>query len=281
MAFFVYFSILLRFLILNLLSNILKAINKLGGDILIFILKLLKWNLPSLVIIDVNETSINALNNINYFSNGNNTENNQGSNNYSTDNSNSEDDDNNSENNEGSNGNPDNNSDSEKNRDAMEVKDNDSNSDNDSKSENDSDSDDSENIEKVQDPEHNAPERVMDDLDMVDKARNNDPEALEYLKREYGAFFDDTSNEEALNQIEGYLEEEFPLELKSSEHEADALKAKENAEDIEKEVDNMEKEVKETTDPQIKENLSVSIEILKERAQEEREKAEKSKAKSF
>jgi hypothetical protein len=275
LAFFVYFSILLR--VINFLNNIFKEIAKLGDEILIFILKLLQGNLllASYAINDNDEIS----NNINYFSNENNPENNEGSNSNSTNNSNSAAEGNNPENNEGSNSNPNNNSDSdseEKNKDAMEVDDNDSNSNNDS-----SDSDDPENIEEVEDPEHNAPERIMDDLDMVDKARNNDPEALEYLKGEYGHFFNDTSKDEALNQIEGYLEEEFPKELKRSEHEADALKAKENAEDIEKEIDELEKEEKETTDPQIKENLSKGIGALKERAQEEREKAEKSNTKSY
>ena len=85
----------------------------------------------------------------------------------------------------------------------MEVDNPDSNSDNDS---------DAENIEEVPDPEHNAPERIMDDLDVVEKAKNNDPEALEYLKREYPAFFDGNSENEALNQIEEYLEDEFPKE---------------------------------------------------------------------
>jgi hypothetical protein len=250
----------------------LKAIEKFVSDILIFILKLLGWDIlqPSFVM-DENESSSNdTLNNINFFSNENNPENNEGSNSNSTNNSNSD------ENNEGSNDNPNNNSDSEeKNSDAMEVEYNDSNSDN------NSDSDDSENVEEVKDPEHNAPERIMDDLDAVDKAKNNDPEAEEYLKREYSHFFDNTSKEEALNQIEQYLEEEFPKELKRSEHEADALKAKAKAEDIEKEIDELEKEAKETTDPQKKENLSIGIEALKDRAQEEREKAEKSTAKSY
>jgi hypothetical protein len=215
----------------------------------------------------VNETSNNTLNNINYFSNENNPDNNEGSNSSSTINS---DDENNSDNNEGSNGNPNNN-----NRDAMEVDDIDSNSDN------ESNPDDPENIEEVPDPEHNAPERIVDDLDVVEKAKNNDPEALEYLKREYSDFFDNTSENEALNQIKEYLEDEFPKELKRSEHEADALKAKENAEDIQKEIDELEKEEKETTDPQIKENLSTGIGALKDRVQEELEKAEKSTRKSY
>jgi hypothetical protein len=224
---------------------------------------------------DVNdETSNNTLNNIHYFSDENNHPgNNEGSNSNFTNNS---DENNQPDNHEESNDYPNNNSDSEeKNRDAMEVDNNDSNSDNGSYS------DDPEYIEEIKDPEHNAPERIMDDLDVVDKAKNNDPEALEYLKREYADFFDDTSEDEALNDIEKYLEEEYPKEHKRSEHEADALKAKENAEDIEKEIDELEKEAKETTDPQIKENLSIGIGALKDRAQEEREKAEESTKKSY
>jgi hypothetical protein len=153
-----------------------------------------------------------------------------------------------------------------------------SNSDSISDSNSDSNSDDPEDVdaEEIRDPEHNAPERIMDDLDIIDKARNNDPDALEYLRREYGEFFNDTSDDQALNDIEEYLEEEFPKEHERSENEADALKAKENAEDIEKEIKELEKEAQETTDPQRKENLSLSIKVLTDRAQEERAKAEKS-----
>ena len=83
------------------------------------------------------------------------------------------------------------------------------------------------NVEEIKDPEHNAPERIMDDLDKVDKARNNDPDALEYLHKQYSEFFYKVSDEEALNDLEEYLEEEFIPEYKRSEREADELEAEE------------------------------------------------------
>ena len=80
------------------------------------------------------------------------------------------------------------------------------------------------NYEVEERKDHNAPEKIMDDLDEVDKARNGDPNALEYLKREYPNFFENnTNNEEELEQLEDYLESEFPGELEKSEKEADEL----------------------------------------------------------
>lgn len=73
---------------------------------------------------------------------------------------------------------------------------------------------------------HNGPERIMDDLDLVDKARKGDQEALDELKNNYKDFFEGTSNDkEALEEIEQYLEDEFEPELERSEAEADALEA--------------------------------------------------------
>ena len=134
-------------------------------------------------------------------------ENNEGNNSNSNDNSENMEDSSNSENN------PENNEDSK------------SNSDRDS----DMDLDDPEDqsVEEIKDPEHNAPERIMDDLDQVDKARNGDPDALDYLRREFTSFFDDVSEEEALDDIEEYLENEFHPEHERSEREADDLDAEE------------------------------------------------------
>ena len=154
-----------------------------------------------------------------YFNNDNNGEDNQESSNgnYNDDLENyegySNNPNNNPENNEGSNNNPNGNPNPNPNPE-------------------DDDKDDPVNIDavEVQDPDYNGPEQIMDDLDMVDRARKNDPEALEYLKEEYGSFFDDTSTKEAVDDIEGYLEEEFPLELQRSEEEADAIEAREIAE---------------------------------------------------
>lgn len=145
----------------------------------------------------------------------------------------------------------------------------------------DYDSDDPIDQDCIEVEDHNGPEEVINDLEIIDRAKKNDPVALEYLKEEYGSFFDKNSTEEALKEIEDYLENSFPSELKKSEHEADALEAKENAKNIEEGIKKLEKEAEETTDPQTKENLSKGIEYLKERAQEELEKGEKSEAKAM
>lgn len=130
----------------------------------------------------------------------------------------------NSESNSNSNNDPNSKSDDEEMADYQpENSESNSNSDNDSDYESDDVKD--EDVEEVDN--HNAPEEVMNDLDKVDAARNNDPQALEYLKKEYSSFFEDNTEEEALDQIEDYLEEEFPGEYKKSEEEADRMSIEE------------------------------------------------------
>jgi hypothetical protein len=69
----------------------------------------------------------------------------------------------------------------------------------------DSDSDamdldsDPEDHEVVEREDHNAPEQIMDDLDLVDKAKEGDPDALERLKESYPEFFRENDDEEALD----------------------------------------------------------------------------------
>lgn len=70
---------------------------------------------------------------------------------------------------------------------------------------------------------HNAPEQIVDDLDSIDAARKGDANALDVIKRNYPVFFEENSDEQALNEIEAYLEEEFDPELERSEKEADEL----------------------------------------------------------
>jgi len=129
------------------------------------------------------------------------------------------------------------------------------------------------NVEEIED--HNAPERIVDDLEMVDRARKNDPEALEYLSREYRHFFDDTTKDEALKDIEEYLESEFPKELERSEREADALEARGKAKEIENMVDQLEEQAAQTSDYKEKEEIASRIEALKEMRAKEEAKAEK------
>jgi cell wall assembly regulator SMI1 len=89
----------------------------------------------------------------------------------------------------------------------------------------------------------------MDDLDKVEKAKKNDPEALEDLKNQYSSFFDGTSTEEALNHIEKYLEGEFPVEMKRSELEADCLEAQGRGLALAEQAEKLKKEAEETKDP--------------------------------
>jgi hypothetical protein len=64
----------------------------------------------------------------------------------------------------------------------------------------DSDSDSGpENHEVVERENHNAPEQIMDDLDLVEKAKEGDPEALETLKENYPEFFRENNDREALD----------------------------------------------------------------------------------
>jgi hypothetical protein len=95
--------------------------------------------------------------------------------------------------------------------------------DNSNNSNNDSDSDDLENADVTEVDDHNAPEKIIDDLDTIDKARKGDPDALDEIKQEYPEFFKENSDEEGLDQVEEYLEEEFEGEYERSELEADAL----------------------------------------------------------
>lgn len=141
----------------------------------------------------------------------------------------------NSESNSNSNNNPNSKSDDEEMADYQpENSESNSNSNNDP----DSESDDVEDTEVEEVDNHNAPEEVMNDLDKLDAARNNDSEALEYLKREYSSFFENNTEEEALDQIEDYLEEEFPGEYKKSEEEADAMSKGKNSDDSNNDDDN-------------------------------------------
>jgi len=93
-------------------------------------------------------------------------------------------------------------------------------------------------IEEIPEEEHNAPEYIQDDLEKIDRVREADPNdeeaqrKLEELKDKYKEFFDIESGnneEEGLNQLEEYLEGEFPGELEQSEREADILEEEESA----------------------------------------------------
>ena len=208
---------------------------------------------------NVNSESLNnTSDNIYHFSDDN-PENNEGSN------SNSED---NPENNEGSNSNSE---DSPENNEGSNSNSDDSNSDDDDPQNNE--------VEEVGDPEHNGPERIMDDLDKVDNAKD-DPEALEYLQQEYSEFFHGTTTDQALKDIKNYLEEEFKEEVQRSEFEADAEEAKDRAEKDTKLAEIIEKKAEETIDPEKKKFLEEQAEFFREQAkvQSELEKEAISKA---
>lgn len=123
-------------------------------------------------------------------------------------------------------------------------------------------------------------QKIMDDLDKVDRAKRKDSEALEDLKEEYTSFFDNNSPRTGLRDLENYLEEEFPAEERRAEHDADSKKAKENASDMCKEVIKLKEKAENTTDPEIKENIQKSIDILRDRIYEEIDKSRESEEKA-
>jgi hypothetical protein len=72
----------------------------------------------------------------------------------------------------------------------------------------------------IENPDYNAPEQIRDDLDLLDKAKQGDEEALAEIKRQYPEFFRDNDDEQGLLEVEEYLEEEFQDELGQAELEA-------------------------------------------------------------
>jgi hypothetical protein len=120
-----------------------------------------------------------------------------------------------------------------------------------------SESDDSESPKKrevVEQENNNAPEQIMDDLDLVDKAKLGDKKALEEIKRNYSEFFEDYSDKQALKDVEEYLEEEFEPELKRSEEEADAMEREELARNSDSKRPRDEAETEEKTPKRRKRN---------------------------
>lgn len=87
---------------------------------------------------------------------------------------------------------------------------------------NDSD-DDPDDEDVIEDSNINAPEAIMDDIDLADKAAEGDQEALETLKDKYPSFFEKNDDKEGLKQLTEELEDQFPVELDQSEREADEL----------------------------------------------------------
>lgn len=164
-----------------------------------------------------------------------------------------------------------------------------SNSNNDSDSEQDSSDSDSEqnssdlenrDVEELTDNEHNAPDQLMNDMDKVKKAKKGDPEALGELKEEYPEFFNDTTSEQALNDIDEYLEEEFPVELDRSMHEVDALDAKGRHDNQIQKAEDFEKRAERATNSSLKNYNEISGELSREKAKEEKEKESESLAKA-
>ena len=240
MTFSIHFSVLLGFII-NYLYNTKEAIGKFIEDIFyeigIFILRFIGFYylLPAGYVNSEIQKKNNILDNFDYFSDGDN--NNR---------DNNEDYNNNSD----SNNNPNNNEDSNSNSDDVEMS----------------------NTQEVYD--HNAPEEIMDDLDNVDRARRNDPNALDELKREYPAFFEGKTDKEGLDDLESYLEEEFPVELKKSELEADAEEAQAKADSCIRKAEIVERIAEQLTDPEEKANLRKQGEDYRKTAEEETKRAE-------
>jgi hypothetical protein len=99
-----------------------------------------------------------------------------------------------------------------------------------SKSNNNSDEEGDDNDDDNDD--HNAPEAIMDDLELIDEAKKGNSDAIAEIKEKYPSFFDKESGnkteEEALAQIEQELEDQFYPELIQSEREADELDGRVN-----------------------------------------------------
>jgi hypothetical protein len=222
----------------------------------------------------VNSESINnTSDNIYHFSDDN-PENREGSN------SNSED---NPENNEGSNSNsennPENNEDSNSNSEDSPDNNEGSNSNSDGDSSSDDDGPKDNDVEKVGDPEHNGPERIVDDLDKVDNAKD-DPEALEYLQQEYSEFFNGRTIDQALEDIKNYLEEEFDAEHERSEWEATTEEATDRAEKDIKIAELLEQEAARTLDPVEKANLEEAAKSWRKGAEAQSKIAEEATSKA-
>lgn len=101
-----------------------------------------------------------------------------------------------------------------------------------SKSNNNSDEEGDDNDDNDDDYHHNAPESIMDDLELIDEARKGNNNAIAEVKEKYPSFFDKESGnkteQEALAQLEQELEGEFYPELIQSEREADELDGRVN-----------------------------------------------------
>lgn len=96
--------------------------------------------------------------------------------------------------------------------------------------------DDPENKRTVlRDNPHRA-ENIMDDWDEVVKAKEGNQDSLNKVKAEYSAFFETSTDEEALRQIEDYLEEEYDYGRVEEEEEREA-----------DELDEIVKQAKETS----------------------------------
>jgi uncharacterized membrane protein YgcG len=193
LAFFVYFCILLRFL--EYLNNTLYNL----FQIIIFILNFQRF------FVLLSQTSANTPENITYFSSDDDDDDDRG---HNTEN---DEDDSRAESPEET---------RPSKRPRLNHEDDEDNSNN---SNNDSDSDDLEKADVTEVNDHNAPEEIIDDLDLLDKARKGDPEALDEIKREYPEFFRENSDKEGLKEVEEYLDSEFEPEHRISELEADVI----------------------------------------------------------
>ena len=74
--------------------------------------------------------------------------------------------------------------------------------------------------------DHNTPEALMDDLDLLDKAWTGNQAAVDEMKHRYPEFFRNQDDLKGMKEAEEYIESEFPLELELSEREADELEAR-------------------------------------------------------
>jgi len=108
------------------------------------------------------------------------------------------------------------------------------------------------------DIEHHAPEQIMKELELIEKALKGDANALNDIKNRFPEFYDEESGNrsviDALKQIEKMLEEEFPAAIVEEEENANKLDEEVKQNIRERNPKLTESEVKQAFDQIKKEN---------------------------
>ncbi len=138
--------------------------------------------------------------------------------------------------------------------------------------EDEKDTSDTDDVHEV--AENNAPKQVLKDLATLNEAkRNNNPEALNEIKKQYEQFFLDDDgeklpDEEGIGYLEEYLKSEYPKEYKKSELETKIEEATSKAENHRKNANYLEQVAEETSDVDEKEKLKKDAKHLRDSAED-------------